>query len=80
MYIPLKGALCSFGEIQTQIFFLKLRNIYFFHNWINKMFSKENKVTRTLSEARKVAGSAKYKQVQHHEIMLSFKDSLFIQS
>ena len=29
------------------------------HNWINKLFSEENKVPRTLFEARKVAGSAR---------------------
>ena len=40
----------------------KLRNILFFHKRINKLFSEENKVPRTLCEARKVAGSAKYKQ------------------
>ena len=33
----------------------------FFHEWINKLFSEENQV-RTLFEARKVAGSAIYKQ------------------
>ena len=34
----------------------------FFYNWINKLFSEENEVPRTLLEARKVAGSATYKQ------------------
>ena len=29
---------------------------------MNKLFSQENKVPRTLCEAREVAGSAKYKQ------------------
>ena len=64
-----KGALCRFGEdIQTQDF-----NIYVIkvvevmqtpklENWINKLFSEENNVPRTLFEARKVAGSATYKQ------------------
>ena len=32
------------------------------HNWNDKLFSEENKVLRTLSEAREMAGSAKYKQ------------------
>ena len=40
---------------------------------------KENKVPRTPSEARKVAGSATYKQSQTAWV-LSFKISLFIQS
>ena len=31
-----------------------------FSNWINKLFSEENKVPRKLLEARKVAGSATY--------------------
>ena len=30
----------------------------FSHNWLNKMLSEENKVPKTLFEARKVAGSA----------------------
>ena len=34
--------------------------MYFFHNWINKLFSEESEAPRTLFEARKVAGSAKY--------------------
>ena len=40
--------------MQTEIF-------SFFHNLINKLFSEEIKVTRTLFEVRKVAGSAKYR-------------------
>ena len=31
----------------------KLRNIYFFHNLINKLFSEENQVPGTLFEAKK---------------------------
>ena len=47
------------NEIMTQT-----QNIWFFiHNWVNKLFLEENKVPRTLFEARKVAGSATYKQV-----------------
>ena len=38
-------------------------NIYLFHNWVNKLFSQENKVPRKQFKARKVAGSATYKQV-----------------
>ena len=34
----------------------------FFHNWINELCSEEDKVLKTLLEAQKVAGSAKYKQ------------------
>ena len=54
----IKGALCSFQEeIQTQHFnFYKINEAViqtqkyyiFFHNWINKLFSEENKVHRTL--------------------------------
>ena len=36
--------------------------MYLFHKWMNKLFSEENKVPRILFEARKVAGSATYKQ------------------
>ena len=52
-------------------------DVYLFHNWINKLFSKENKVPSTLFEARKLAGSVNYKQVKQYEIVLSFKVSLF---
>ena len=36
--------------------------MFFFHSWINKLFSEEDKTSRAQSEAKKVAGSAKYKQ------------------
>ena len=56
------GAVCSLYNIneviiQTQ----KYIYIFFSDNWINKLFSEENKVPRTLFEARNVAGSATYK-------------------
>ena len=57
----------------------KLRYIYLFHKWINKLSSEESKVIRALFEARKVAGSATY-IVKQYETVLSFKVSLFIQS
>ena len=47
----LKAALCSLGEEYMNEF-----------GQINKLFSEENKVPRILFEARKVAGSATYKQ------------------
>ena len=37
-------------------------NYVVFYNWINTLFSEDNKVPKTLCEARKVGGSAKYKQ------------------
>ena len=43
---------------------------FFFHKWIKKLFSEENKVPRTLFEARKVAGSAKYKQSKWNCVVL----------
>ena len=54
---------------------IQTQNIYLIHKWVNKLFSEENKVPRTLYEARKVAGSATYKQskVKQYEIVLSFK-------
>ena len=45
-------------------FLFKLRNINHLHNWINKLFSEENKIPRTLFEARKVAGSANIELIQ----------------
>ena len=38
--------------------------MYFFSNWINKLFSEENMVSRILFKARKVAGSTTYKQIK----------------
>ena len=39
----------------------KMSSICFF-NWIDKLFSEENKVPRRLFDTRKVAESATYKQ------------------
>ena len=36
---------------------------------MNMLFSEENKVPRTLFEARKVAGSATYEQQQQHIVL-----------
>ena len=55
----LKGALRSFWEEIHTNSEIKKKII---HNWINKLFSEENKVPRTLFEARKLAESATYKQ------------------
>ena len=49
---------------------------YFIHNWINKLVSEEHKVPRTQFDARRVAGSANYKQ---SKAVSSFNVSLFIQ-
>ena len=87
-FIDLKGASYHFRWrnsnseswfLQHQCGDIKLRNIiFFFHNWMNKLFLEENKVTRTLFVARKVAGTATYKQsktVWH----CTFNVTLFIQ-
>ena len=50
-YIIFKGALCS----------LKFKSLNSFHNWLNKLCQRKIS-PRTLFKARKVAGSAKYKQ------------------
>ena len=52
------------------------KTFIFFHKWINKLFSEEDKVPTTLFEARKVAGSAKYKQIKQYEIV-SFKVTVY---
>ena len=39
-----------------------MQNNSMFHNWINNLFSEENNLPSTLFVARKVAGSATYKQ------------------
>ena len=67
-------ALCSFGEeIQTQ----KLRNIYFSHNWINKLFSEENKVPEHCLTLERWQGPPHINKVKQYKIAL-FKVSLFI--
>ena len=63
----IKGALCSLGEeTQTQnIYSINevMKQIFIFcPNWINKLFSEENNFLRTLFDARRVTGSATYKQ------------------
>ena len=50
----------------------KLTNIDIFHNWINKLFSEESKVPRTLFEARKWRGPPNINKIEQYEIMLSF--------
>ena len=69
-------------ETQTQDF-----NIYninensekykFFYNWANKLFKEEDKVPTILYDARKVAGSATYKQSKQYQIGSSFKVNWF---
>ena len=63
-----KGPLLSFfrEEIQTminEVVIQKAEIFTFSINWINLLFSEENKVPRTLCEAGTVAGSATYKQI-----------------
>ena len=45
--------------------------MYLYNKWINKLLSEENKVPGTLFEARRVAGSAKYKQSKTSEKNMS---------
>ena len=86
-----KGPLCSFGEgIQSQTLYTHNNNevlkqyseiVFFFHNWMNKLFSEEDKVPRTLFEAGQVMGSATgLNKVKQNETVFYFKVSLFIQS
>ena len=70
-----KGAEEEIQEIQTLNLNVKL---IIQTNCINKLFLEENKVPWTLFEARKVAGSATYKQSKQYEIVLSFKVSCFL--
>ena len=60
-----KGVLCSWGEeIQSQ-------TCLFFHNWINKLFSEENKVSRTLLGLERWQGPPRINKVKQYEIVLS---------
>ena len=77
-------ALCSL-KIQTQIFNIydtdevkmQVQGCLFLNDWINKLFSEENKVPRTLFGARRVAGSAKYFNIW---FVSYFKVGFFIHS
>ena len=55
----------------------KLTNIDIFHNWINKLFSEESKVPRTLFETRKWRGPPNINKIEQYEIMLSFVYSVY---
>ena len=56
----IKCTLCRFWRRKSNSELQHLRHYdYPLNNWINKLFSEENKVSRTQYEARKVAGSAK---------------------
>lgn len=64
------GVLCSFKTLNFNIYIIndvqyRLRYIYCFHNLINKLFLNEIKVPRAMFEARKVAGTARYKQSKY---------------
>ena len=70
------GAWCSFRQgIQTQnlniynINKVIFRNVYFSHNWINKMFSKENKLPRTLFEAKRWQGPPHITKMKKYEFV-----------
>ena len=53
--------------------------MYFPQNWINKLFSEENKVLRTPFEARRWQGPPPINKVEQDEIVLLFEVSLFTQ-
>ena len=57
--------------IQTQKYF------FFIHNWINKLFSEENKVPEHRSKLERWQGPPHIIKVNQFEIVLSFKASLF---
>ena len=50
----------------------KIKNIYF-HDWINKVFSEENKVPRTLSEAIVKEKLKRYKIVFSFSLCIQLK-------
>ena len=54
------GAIQFWGRISNSEFDFKGNTNSCFYHWMNKQFSEENKLSRALSEAIKVAGSAKY--------------------
>ena len=50
----------------------KLRNIYIFHSWINKLFSEENKVPEHCLELERWQGPPHVNKVKQYETVLSF--------
>ena len=66
-YYFFKGELCRFGKQNSNSKYLQ-GNEVIIQNWLlfplvkKKSCSEENKVPRTLFEAKKVAGSTKYTQ------------------
>lgn len=52
--------------------------MYFFYNWINRLFSEENKVPKTLFEDIKVAGPPHTNNLKQYKTVLSFKVTLFM--
>ena len=67
----LKFALYRFGKYICTILIRSDSEIYIFFSQVNKkLFSEENKVPRTLFEAKKVAGSTTYKQSQQYKCVV----------
>ena len=54
-------------------------NIFLIHDWINKLFSEENKFTKTLFETKRWQGPPHMSKVEQYEIVLSYAVSVFIQ-
>ena len=54
--------------------------IYVFRNWINKMFSEQNKVREHGLKVGRWQGPPHINTVKWYDIVSSFKVSLFIQS
>ena len=57
---------------------IQTQKYLFFRKRINKLFLGENMISRTLFEARNVAGSAKYKQIKTVLNCVVLMFSLFI--
>ena len=56
------------------------RNMYQFHNWINKLFSEENKVLEHCWKLERWQGPPHINKVKQYEIVLSFKVRLLVYS
>ena len=74
-------------EIKTQNFNIYNINeviiqtqMYFFFNWVNRLFSEENKLPEHCLKLESWQGPAQKAKVKQYEIVLSFNASLFIQT
>ena len=58
MMMMMEGKMVIINIYNVNELQLYICNILFFHDWINKLLSEENNVTRALFKTKKLTGSA----------------------